>query len=290
MPGIDATHRHHAPNTQAAAPVLQVKGLTARYGDQTILDNVSLDVQPGEILFIAGGSGSGKSTLMKHMIGLRQPDAGEVFIAGERFTGAEGNARKRLLRRIGVMYQGGALFGSLTILENVRLPLEEFTELPPAAQNLTALSKLKLVGLEQAAHRLPAALSGGMQKRAAIARAIALDPQIVFLDEPSAGLDPITSAELDALVRTLANLLGTTFVIVSHELPSIFAIGDRVVMLDAQSHRMVAVGTPANLRDHSDIPWVRAFFARRSVDDPSNEPPAATTPTGKAYGQAAAGD
>jgi phospholipid/cholesterol/gamma-HCH transport system ATP-binding protein len=167
------------------------------------------------------------------------------------------------------MYQSGALFGSLTVLENVTLPLDEFTDLPTQAKELIALAKLKLVAMETAASQMPADLSGGMQKRAAIARAMALDPGILFLDEPSAGLDPITSAGLDALIKDLARTLGCTFVIVTHELPSIFAVADRVIMLDGKTKGIIGTGRPEELRDHSPNPWVRQFFNRQAEPFPS---------------------
>jgi phospholipid/cholesterol/gamma-HCH transport system ATP-binding protein len=247
-----------------AAPIIRVDSLTARYGDRTIVDGVSFEVLRGEIFVILGGSGSGKSTLLKHMIGLHRPASGHVWIDGEDITAAAGEARRRILRKIGVMYQSGALFGSMTLLENVRLPMEEFTELPPEAMDRVAASKLKLVGLEGFEHYLPADASGGMKKRAAIARAMALDPPILFLDEPSAGLDPITSSELDDTILSLSETLGITFVVVTHELPSIERIADRVAMLDAEKKGIVALGPPAELRDRCEIDWVRRFFRRES--------------------------
>ncbi len=249
---------------EARPRVIEAEGVSMGFGTRVLFRDVNFAVERGEVFVILGGSGCGKSTLLKLMIGLYQPTAGHVTILGGDLATAEGENRRNLLRRLGVMWQSGALFGSMTLLENVMLPLEAHTDLPREAREDVARVKLGLVGLSDAATRLPAEISGGMAKRAGIARAMALDPPILFLDEPSAGLDPVTSAGLDELIKDLARDLGTTFVVVTHELQSILAIGDRCIMLDKEAQGMIAEGDPRHLRDEPPNDTVRKFFRRET--------------------------
>ena len=251
--------------------IISVIDFTAAYGDNIVIDNITFDVKKGEKFIILGGSGCGKSTLLKHMIGLYKPAKGSILIEGEDIGTAEGSDRITILKKIGVAYQLGALFGSMTVLENVMLPVEQYTDLSKESIDLIARMRLSLVGLTGSESKMPSELSGGMIKRAALARAMALDPSILFLDEPSAGLDPITSAELDQLINQLSKSLGVTFVIVTHELNSIYNIADRVIMLDKSTKGIIAEGKPEDLRDHSDIPIVQKFFKRQTDEQLGTE-------------------
>lgn len=257
--------------SSARQTVIRLADVAVGYGGVAIMSGITVDVERGEIVALCGGSGSGKTTTLRTLTGLIPPVSGSIAIEGTTLDPRDIATLRSLRRRYGVMYQMGALFGGMTLLANVRLPMEEFTELPTEAMDSIARAKLALVGLGDDAHKLPSEISGGMQKRAAIARSLALDPPLVFLDEPSAGLDPVTSADLDQLILTLNRTLGTTFVLVTHELRSIFAIAKRVVMLDAHSKRMVEVGSPTALRDGSSSAWVRGFLRAESSEQLESE-------------------
>jgi len=241
-------------------PMIEVKGLTIGWGNTVIQNNLNFSVEKGEVFGILGGSGAGKSTLLRFLIGLERPLEGEIDIAGRGQPNLEAG-----FPSFGVMFQAGALFGSLTVLENVSLPIEEWTNLPNDAIAAIAFAKLRLVGLDSAAEKFPAELSGGMKKRAAIARALALDPDLVFLDEPSSGLDPVTAADLDDLILKLSKTFGLTVVLVTHELESIYRIATRVIMLDRVAKCIIASGNPHTLRNSTD-PRIGDFFNRRSKE------------------------
>jgi phospholipid/cholesterol/gamma-HCH transport system ATP-binding protein len=248
----------------ALTPAIEVRDLTMMYDQLLIMKDLSFSVTRGEVFVIMGGSGSGKSTLLKHLIGLKPPSQGTILFEGEDFGAADEAARQGVLRRMGVLYQNGALWSGLTLAENVALPLEKFTELDPTAiADLVAL-KLALVGLRGFEAFYPAAISGGMRKRAALARAVALDPDVLFFDEPSSGLDPISASRLDDLILELKASFGTTIVVVTHDLASIFRIADRALFLDIEQKTMTALGSPAELRDDPPSDEVRRFLTRSS--------------------------
>jgi len=254
-----------------AAPI-DVRGLTMSYGSLVVMQDLTFQVRRGEIFVIMGGSGSGKSTLLKHLIGLRTPSAGTIHFEGEDFVEADRESRKGILRRMGVLYQNGALWSGLTLAENVALPLEEYTELRPDSIAQVVSLKLALVGLRGFEAFYPSEISGGMRKRAALARATALDPDVLFLDEPSSGLDPITASRLDDLILQLRDSFGTTVVVVSHDLASIAKIADRALFLDIREKTMTALGTPAELRENPPSEEVRRFLTRNSAPGASTAP------------------
>ncbi|OLC66107.1 MAG: polyamine ABC transporter ATP-binding protein [Candidatus Rokubacteria bacterium 13_1_40CM_4_67_11] len=237
-----------------------------RYGERLIQRDLNFTIGAGEIFVIMGGSGCGKSTLLRHLIGLVRPARGDVLYDGESFWTAEPEQRDRIMRRFGVLYQAGALWSSLTLAENVALPLGEYTRLTSSEIAELVSLKLALVGLAGFEEFYPAEISGGMRKRAGLARAMALDPDILFFDEPSAGLDPISSKLLDDLILELRDSLGATVVMVTHELASIFAIGGNSVFLDAETKTMIASGSPTDLLEHSPDPKVRRFLTRGQSD------------------------
>jgi phospholipid/cholesterol/gamma-HCH transport system ATP-binding protein len=246
----------------SAPPAIGVEGLECRYGDTVVLSELTFAVQTGELFFVIGGSGCGKTTLLRHLVGLMTPARGVVRYFGEDFTAAGVTARRNLLKTFGVLYQSGALWSSMTLRENVALPLEEYTTLNRRERGEIVALKLAQVGLAGFEDFFPAELSGGMRKRAGLARALALDPRIVFFDEPSAGLDPVTSRKLDELILQIREAFSTTMVIVSHELASIYTLADRVVMLDREAQGIIAEGRPRELAASSDDPRVREFLTR----------------------------
>lgn len=247
------------PSPAQDKTIIRISNLSKRFARQTVFDNLDLEVQRGEVLGIAGASGTGKSVLLRTIIGLTPPDTGTIEVFGHDLAHLDWHTRQHLEHRWGVLFQDGALFSSLTVLQNIQVPLREQLALPKSALDELAYLKLAMVGLpSDAAHKHPAELSGGMRKRAGLARALALDPEIVFLDEPTSGLDPIGAAAFDALIGNLQRTLGLTVYMVTHDLDSIFAICDRVAVLGR--HRFVQMGTPDELVSHPQHPWVREYF------------------------------
>jgi phospholipid/cholesterol/gamma-HCH transport system ATP-binding protein len=253
------------------SPIIVVKNLAARFGDNVVFEDVSFQVYKGEILVIVGVSGCGKSTLLKIMIGLQKPYAGQVLYQGMDITTAEEKELNEYRQNIGVLFQSGALFSSMTLKENIELPLQEYTDLDPVMINTIMKMKLGMVNLAGYENHSPSELSGGMRKRAGIARAMALDPKVLFFDELSAGLDPVTAAELDDLIIKTSEALGTTMVIVTHELESIYKIAHRVLMLDQESKGIIAEGSPLDLKKNATDPRVTSFFLRRKPDEPAEK-------------------
>jgi phospholipid/cholesterol/gamma-HCH transport system ATP-binding protein len=255
-----------ARTATASAPPLTVRDLAMSYGTHVVMQGVDFSVRKGDIFFIMGGSGCGKSTLLRHLIGLKDPASGEIYYGTDDLTHATPERKREILRGVGVLYQSGALWSALTLAENVAVPLQMYTDLRADEIREVASLKLALVGLRNFEDFYPNEISGGMQKRAGLARAMALDPGILCIDEPSAGLDPLSSRRLDELIRELAESLGTTIVIVSHELPSIFGIGTNSIFLDAATKRMIDKGPPRDLLEHSPHPAVREFLRRGESD------------------------
>jgi phospholipid/cholesterol/gamma-HCH transport system ATP-binding protein len=244
-------------------PVIEVRDLVMSYGSYVVMRDINFTVAKGQVMVIMGGSGCGKSTLLKYMIGLKEVTQGDVLYNGKSFVKASEEEREEVQRTFGVLYQAGALWSSRTLAENIGLPLEEYTKLSAKEIRELASLKLSLVGLKGFEDFYPAEISGGMRKRAGLARAMALDPAILFFDEPSAGLDPISSRRLDDLILQLRDSLGTTVVVVTHELPSIFAIGDTAIFLDAETKRMLVQGDPKELvKEGKSDPKVRTFLLR----------------------------
>lgn len=241
---------------------IKVNDLTMAYGSLVVMHDLNFEIHDKEILVIMGGSGCGKSTLLRHLIGLQEPTKGSISYEGKDFTATDPTERGSFIKRFGVMYQSGALWSSLTLGENISMPLEESGKIPAEIVRDLVSYKLSLVGLSGYEDYYPAQISGGMKKRAGIARAMALDPDILFLDEPGAGLDPLSSRRLDDLILRLRDSQGSTIVIVTHELASIFNIADKALFLDPATHTQGALGNPADLRDHSDNPAVRLFLNR----------------------------
>ena len=251
-----------AEQQRGGAVNIEIRNLTMAYGSFVVMRDLDFSISPGEVFIIMGGSGCGKSTLMRHMIGLKAPAQGEVLYDGVSFWESDPEERARMMRRFGVLYQSGALWSSMTLAENVALPLQQYTDLAADSIREIVSLKLALVGLAGFEDYFPAEISGGMRKRAGLARAMALDPDILFFDEPSAGLDPVSAKMLDDLILELRESLGSTVVVVTHELASIFAIATNSVYLDVETRTMTAMGNPKKLRDEPPNPNVHKFLTR----------------------------
>jgi phospholipid/cholesterol/gamma-HCH transport system ATP-binding protein len=247
-------------------PHITVRDLTMAFGSFVLMHDLNFTINHGDVFIVMGGSGSGKSTLLRHMMGLTEPARGEILYEAHNFTRSSATARQRILQRVGVLFQGGALWSAMTLAENIGLLLEEYTDLSPAEIRDVAALKLALVGLKGFEDYYPSQISGGMQKRAGLARAMALDPAILFFDEPSAGLDPISARLLDELILDLRDSLGTTVVVVTHDLASIFTIGDNSIFLDADKRTITASGPPKELRAHAQDPTLRRFLTRGGME------------------------
>jgi phospholipid/cholesterol/gamma-HCH transport system ATP-binding protein len=257
-----------AKSGNGAKPHITVRDLTMAYGTFVLMRDLNFTINHGDVFIIMGGSGCGKSTLLRHLIGLNEPARGEIFYGDENFTKADPAQKQQMLRRTGVLFQSGGLWSSMTLAENIGLLLEEYTDLTPGEIREVASLKLALVGLKGFENYYPSQISGGMQKRAGLARAMALDPEILFFDEPSAGLDPISSRLLDDLILELRDSLGATVAVVTHELASIFTIGNNSVFLDPESRTMIASGNPKELLAHSQDPKVIRFLTRAEKESP----------------------
>jgi phospholipid/cholesterol/gamma-HCH transport system ATP-binding protein len=250
------------PDPTPDTDFVEVRGMTMAYGDFVVQEDVNFSIRRGSVFVVMGDSGSGKSTLMRHMIGLDRPARGDVRYAGVPYWSSSEKDRRGLRRRFGVLFQGAGLLSSMTLAENISLPLVQHLRVPKGEAREVAVTKLELVGLGGFEDSYPAQVSGGMRNRAGLARALSLDPDILFLDEPSAGLDPLSSRHLDDLILELRSSLGTTFVVVTHELPSIFAIADDSIFLDGERHRLVGRGPPKEMAETTTDPKVKAFLQR----------------------------
>jgi phospholipid/cholesterol/gamma-HCH transport system ATP-binding protein len=268
-PALAAEAPVAAPASTEPDVHIVVRDMVMAYGSFVLIQDLNFTIRRGDIFVIMGGSGSGKSTLMRQMIGLKRPARGQVLYNGESFWDVDPDGREQLMRRFGVLYQQGALWSSMTLAENIALPLGEYTDLSPAEIRELASLKLGLVGLAGFEDYLPSEISGGMRKRAGLARAMAMDPEVLFFDEPSAGLDPISSRRLDDLILELRDSLGATVVMVTHELPSIFAIANNSVFLDPETKSQLATGDPHELLAHPPDPKLEDFLTRGGREHPS---------------------